>query len=133
MVALSPNGRMGRLRGGGDQAAALTHRAIGVPEGFRGAVCFSSSEDYKLVLAMVSGIVFDCGVRGDLYVIPEDRSCILMTDHDGAMVATLPGAACMAEFCAAMTAKGFPDPDTIIEREEAGGVEDGGAAVDPPA
>ena len=64
-----------------DRMVAIT----GVPSDFSGALGLETSEWRDLLILTAAYFVFGWSVGEDLYIIPDDRSCILMIDHHGTL------------------------------------------------
>jgi hypothetical protein len=65
-----------------------------------------------VVALATAALVFGWGTGEDLYILPEDASCILMTDHHKAFIGHFRSLAALEGFSANMVACGYPDPDT---------------------
>jgi hypothetical protein len=56
--------------------------AAGVPRGFAGALRFGADEWDAMAALLESYATWEWGMGEDLFVIPEDRSCIVLLCHD---------------------------------------------------
>jgi hypothetical protein len=56
--------------------------AAGVPRGFAGALGFASEEQDDLLAILRSYATWEWGMGEDLYLIPDDRSSIVLLCHD---------------------------------------------------
>ena len=89
---------------------ARIRRAAGIPDGFVGAVGFAAGELPALWMLLSAAFVFGAAHVPDLYVIPDDGSCILMTCHHDELHVQLRTPERCADFARAMAASGFAPP-----------------------
>ena len=82
--------------------------AIGVPREFAGALSFDSTEWRDLYLVISTFGVWGWSVGEDLYIIPRNGSCMLMTSHHGELVAMAPTEEALVRFEAEMVRCGYP-------------------------
>lgn len=80
---------------------------IGIPEAFQGALSFEAAEWRDLYLVISTFFVWGWSVGEDLYIVPKNGSCILMTSHHGELFAHFPGADARVAFVAAMAEAGL--------------------------
>jgi hypothetical protein len=82
--------------------------AISVPREFAGALSFESTEWRDLYLVISTFFVWGWSVGEDLYIIPRNGSCMLMTSHHGELFAMCPAGEALAQFEAEMLRCEFP-------------------------
>jgi hypothetical protein len=95
---------------GGDVIAVVA-RGAGVPADFVGAVRLDRTEP-ALIALVAAALAFGQHTGDDLYVIPADGQCILMTDHHAQLVADFPTLAERDEFTLRLGPTGF-DSDAV--------------------
>lgn len=88
-------------------AVARMRQAAGIPDGFVGAVGFEADELAALWLVLGAAFVFGAPHVPDLYVIPDDGSCILMTCQHDELHVQLRTPERRADFARAMATSGF--------------------------
>ena len=81
--------------------------ALGVPRDFAGALSFESAEWRDLYLLISTFFVWGWSVGEDLYIIPKNGSCMLMTSHHGELFAMCPTVAALARFEAEMAKRDY--------------------------
>jgi hypothetical protein len=82
-------------------------RGIGIPDAFQGALSFDAVEWRDLYLVISTFFVWGWSVGEDLYIIPKNGSCILMTSHHGELFVQFPATDALARFEADMERSGF--------------------------
>ena len=87
--------------------------AAGVPPDFFGALRLSQSEWREILTIISAHYVFAWSVNEDLFIIPEDASCIPMVSHHGELRGTFPSENNLTKFVSAMSAKGFDLPEEV--------------------
>jgi len=98
----------------GDDAPIGNHiidrvlQGLGIPRDFEGAISFVGREWRDMYLLISTFFVWGWSVGEDLYIIPENVSCVLMTSHHGELFAMFPGTEALAQFQAAMASSGHP-------------------------
>jgi len=81
---------------------------LGVPLDFAGALGFDGPEWRDLYLLISTFFVWGWSVGEDLYIIPKNGSCLLMTSHHGELRANFPNEATRSRFCDDMDQAGHP-------------------------
>jgi hypothetical protein len=98
----------------GDDAPIGNHiidrvlEAVGVPHNFQGALAFEASEWRDLYLVVGTFAVWGWSVGEDLYIVPRNGSCMLMTSHHGELFGTFPTAEALGTFRVEMENSGHP-------------------------
>lgn len=82
--------------------------SLGVPTDFEGALGFEGTEWRDLYLLISTFFVWGWSVGEDLYVIPKNGSCFLMTSHHGELFAGFPTEEALARFRSDMDRAGHP-------------------------
>ena len=85
----------------------------GIPSGFAGAVGLALSEWRDILILTTAFYVFGWSVGEDLYIIPDDRSCILMISHHGELSVDCASAAQLEAFVQGMREAGYDLPDHL--------------------
>jgi len=80
--------------------------AIAVPLEFAGALGFDRTEWRDLNLLISTFFVWGWSVGEDLYVIPKNGSCLLMTSHHGELFADFPSEVALSRFRSQMLQAG---------------------------
>jgi hypothetical protein len=82
--------------------------AVGVPRDFHGALAFDNHEWRDLYLVISTFAVWGWSVGEDLFIIPKNGSCVLMTSHHGELLANFPSAEALEQFRKSMEGAGHP-------------------------
>jgi hypothetical protein len=77
--------------------------AAGIPRGFAGALGFAIEERDDLLVLLRSCATWEWGMGEDLYLIPDDRSCIVLLCHDEEVHVTCATPERLDDFAAAMS------------------------------
>ena len=86
----------------GNQIIDRVLEALEVPRDFAGALSFEGAEWRDLYLVISTFFVWGWSVGEDLYIIPKNGSCMLMTSHHGELFAMCPTVEALARFEAEM-------------------------------
>ena len=82
--------------------------ALAVPRDFAGALSFEATEWRDLYLVISTFFVWGWSVGEDLYIIPKNGSCMLMTSHHGELFAMCPTVDALTRFEAEMAQRDHP-------------------------
>ena len=102
-----------------NQVLALIAGAVGIPMTFEGALRFRAAERRDIWALVLAYYVCGWGVGEDLYMIPEEAGCFLMTSHHGQLYGHFPSQAAMDAFASAMANAGWAEPN---DRPDSSGV-----------
>ena len=89
-------------------------RGVGIPAGFQGAVRFGSDERAPLLALLVASLLFGWGTGEDLFAMPEDGSCLLLTDHHDQVIGEFATAERLATVERTMAAAGYDPQGTDL-------------------
>jgi len=92
------------------RAVAGIRRAAGVPDGFVGALGLDARELSQLWMLLSAAFVFSDPRIQDLYVVPDDGSCVLMTCQHDELHVQFRDPERREAFTSAMAASGFELP-----------------------
>ena len=92
----------------GNQIIDRVLDAVGVPRTFQGALAFDSVEWRDLYLVISIFAVWGWSVGEDLFIIPKNGSCVLMTSHHGELFANFPSEEALEKFRDSMERAGHP-------------------------
>ena len=98
-----------------NRAMEVVARGTGISANFRGAVRFEPSELPQVLALAVASLVFGSGTGEDLYILPENASCILMTDHHDAVIGSFRSAGEMDVFASRLVELAVEDPESLPE------------------
>lgn len=102
-------------KGGDDrwEAVALdvVMRGAEVPRNFAGGVWFEPPEIGVATAVAIGSLVFGWSTSGDVYILPRDACCILMTSHHREIYGAFRSPEDRERFTAALVAGGYADLD----------------------
>lgn len=110
----------GRGRPWVNDALDVIVRGAGIPSGFAGAARFGAGERAARAALAVGSLIFGWETSQDLCIIPEDATCILMTDHHRQVIGAFRAMEARDAFSATLVAAGYVDPEADAETDLAG-------------
>jgi hypothetical protein len=101
------------LGGSSDEVIDRLLPAAGLPPGCEGALGFEPKEWQPLAILVATYFVFGWHVGNDVFLVPEDRSCVLMFGHHGEMSCHCGTRERLDAFVGGMAAAGYTLPEEL--------------------
>ncbi len=93
-----------------NRAQDIVTQWLGIPEGYRGSVCFDEEDRAKLVALIMVQDLFGWNVEHDYYFVPNHGQQFLWLDHEGAIWVFFAESARIEAFVQQMATFGYALP-----------------------